>query len=559
MLEHVRAFVELSFVSRQFNFSTFADFCKGVSSIFAPLQEAETMIKVDIWIELLRLWFLTQWSYRKLGEYLGISHQAVGRKINLWTQKGISYHDVKDLPLSDATKILLTGRPPHQSRFKLPNYEDVANLIASTKGRKGKPNIRFNYKAYVKEVGEANAVAESTYYAGVKAALRKPKYALTIIEIPGDRLYVDFAGLRLPIGPKKDKNYAYFIVGVLGYSKKTFIRATTHLKQKDWLDFMQWVFIQIGGVVKFIITDNASPLVTTPKPNLKLTKGYDQFCKHHDVIAYPSPPASPNYNYAAEIAVKIFNNEIYPYLSEMSFNSTEELNDCLDWLVSAINERPISGKIESRDELFYEEKSSLRERSPIDFIVPTGRRTITVDKHYRVKVDQIYYSIDHTLFGEKVQVYIYPEKVDIKHNGELSFSHARRTSGDAHAMLLEHMPPEHRVLRSENKAYFIAWAKSQDLSLIPFIESFYSHVSEGDFWAREQCNKFKILLENSVDEGFAGEFVEGCLMCQASNRLSISSLQSMIEVAKLDDDDIEASFACYQQTLPSIQGEQHEH
>jgi len=109
VLEHVRAFVELSFVSRQFNFSTFADFCKGVSSIFAPLQEAETMIKVDIWIELLRLWFLTQWSYRKLGEYLGISHQAVGRKINAWSQKGISYHDVKDLPLSDATRVLGSG------------------------------------------------------------------------------------------------------------------------------------------------------------------------------------------------------------------------------------------------------------------------------------------------------------------------------------------------------------------------------------------------------------------------------------------------------------------
>jgi|GEM_PF-1901292 len=517
------------------------------------------MIKIDIWIELLRLWLLTQWSYRKLGEYLGISHQAVGRKINAWTKKGISYHDVKDLPLSDATKILFTGRPPHQSRFTLPQYEEVANLISSTKGRKGKPNIRFHYRAYVKEVGEANAVAESTYYAGVKAALKNPKFALTITEKPGERLYVDYAGLRLPIGPKKDKYYVYFIVGVLGYSKKIFIRATTHQKQKNWLDFMQWIFVQISGVVKFIITDNAKPLVTTPKPNLKLTKGYEQFCKHQDAIAYPSPPASPNYNYAAEIAVKIFNNEIYPYLSEMSFNSVEEVNDCLDWLVSAINKRPLTGRAESRDELFEEERPSFRERNPISFIVPTGQRTVTVGKHYRVKVDQIYYSIDHKLFGKKVQVYIYPEKIDIKHNGELSYSHARRKPGDEHAMLTEHMPPAHRVLRSENKAYFLSWAKLTDPSLIPFVEEFYSDVSESDFYAREQCNTLRRLLENSVEEGFAEEFVVGCLMCQASNRLSVSSLESMIEVAKLDDEDIQESFACYQQVQQGSQGEHHAH
>jgi len=216
-------------------------------------------------------------GYRKLGEYLGISHQAVGRKINTWTEKGISYHDIKDLPLSDATKILFTGRPPRQSRFTLANYEEKAKQIVATKGRKGVLNIRFHFKAYVKEVGEANAVAESTYYAGIKAALKNPKFALTIIENPGERLYVDYAGLRLPIGPKKDKNYAYFIIGVLGYSKKLFIRASTHRKQKDWLDFMQWIFIRIGGIVKFVITDNAIPLVTTPKPNLKLTKVISNF------------------------------------------------------------------------------------------------------------------------------------------------------------------------------------------------------------------------------------------------------------------------------------------
>ena len=60
--------------------------------------------------------------------------------------------------------------------------------------------------------------------------------------------------------------------------------------------------------------------------------------------------------------MKIFNNEVYPYLSEMSFNSVEEVNDCLDWLVSAINDRPLSGQDESRNELFTIEKPSLREK-----------------------------------------------------------------------------------------------------------------------------------------------------------------------------------------------------
>jgi hypothetical protein len=517
------------------------------------------MIKIDVWIELLRLWFLTQWSYRKLAEYLGISHQAVGRKIKVWKEKGITYRDVKDLSLNEATKILLTGRPPRCTRFTLPDYVKKAEQIKATKGKKGVPNIRFHYKAYVEEVGAANAVAESTFYAGIKAASNTPKFSLTIEENPAERLYVDYAGLRLAIGHKKNKFYVYFIVGVLGYSKKIFIRATTHQKQKDWLDFIQWIFFKIGGIVKFVITDNAKPLVVTPKPELKLTKGYEDFCKHHDVIAYPSPPAKPNYNYAAEIAVKIFNNEIYPYLKEMSFNSIEELNDCLDWLVSPINDRPLSGKNKSRNELFAIEKPLLRERNPIPHVVPTGQRTVTVDKHYRVKVDQIYYSINHEWYGEKVQVYIYPDKINIKRNNGESFSHTRRKPGDSHAMLLEHMPPEHRALRSETKNHFLTWAKKEEPSLIPFVEAFYTNLHDDNRFAREQCHKLKRLFEKSVNDGVAEEFVIACLMCQASGELKIDSLESMIEVAKLDDDDIMESFIYCQQAQQGSQGDYHAH
>jgi hypothetical protein len=521
------------------------------------------MLSIGILYEMARLFFLTDWSYREIAVYIGASHQSVSRHIaNLilldikWLQiQKMSHYEFSELlNKKKEEKKETEGEANAITNGKIHGpYERIARDKVRNKGRKGHPTIQQNFKEHLKQFG-VDSVGESTFYNGVREAFHFIKCTMTQTYTPGRNLHADYAGKQLYIGRNKEMCFSA-IVGVLPFSNFLFVKLTAYQKQEDWMGFIQETFVLIGGKPLFIITDNAAPLVAKAKPNLKLTDTYGDFCRHWDVVATPIPPASPNYNQPAEQGVKIFTTEIYPKLAAMELNTVEEATKELNKLVDEINARPLSGRKESRLELFEKyEKPAL---SPIKqklFTFPIMRRQFTVDTHYRYRFDEIYYSVPWDLHGQKLNIEIYANKLVFKLKGKEIWIHERRREGSGHAMLLEHMPPNHKALLEQDKSYFLAWAKAQDETLVQLVEAQYKGLPDFDYYARENCIKIQKLLKKCCKSGKGGEFITACAMCIDVGRPNLKSINTLLHDDAVNNDEVMDAFEAYMASRVNSKG-----
>lgn len=91
-------------------------------------------------------------------------------------------------------------------------------------------------------------------YTQVSAAYRKflkhTKLSLRHTHIPGDKVFVDFAGSTVPVlrGAGEPPLKAQIFIGVLGHSNYSFIRAVASQAVGDWIELHVKMFEFFGGV-----------------------------------------------------------------------------------------------------------------------------------------------------------------------------------------------------------------------------------------------------------------------------------------------------------------------
>lgn len=517
------------------------------------------MIEVCILFEIARLFFMTDWSYRDIASYLSISHQSVSRFVTKLKLYGIVGSEVKGMNplqfeklLAKKEKIYLkekkekekdSGNQSAEGKIH-PNYKQIAKQKIENKGQKGKPSIKMIAEEHIKQFGK-KSVSLSTIYNGVKKAMLALQLTLTQIFVPGRNLHVDFAGKQLFIGPK-EKIRLSFIVGALAVSKSLFVKATFTQKQSDWLEFIEYVFVLLGKKTLFVITDNAPPLVKTPKPNLQLTDGYRDFCHRWDVIADPAPPRSPNYNQPAEQGVKIFTDEIFPVLEACDFNKIEEVQAKINELLISINSRPISGSTYSRNDLLAtKELPAMKTHTNELSNFPLLNRQFTVDKRYRYKFEGVYYSVPYKLFGKKIHVDIHKTRLVFKLKGQTIWTHERKQEGEGHSIVLKHMPPNHRNLMKQDRFYFRNWAKEIDPTFADWVDAQYEGLPDFDFYGRAQCRAFQKLFAEYLNKGMEGEFLTTVDLCLKTGRTDLNSLNTLLHDEIAEDDDALEIFNAY--------------
>jgi len=103
--------------------------------------------------------------------------------------------------------------------------------------------------------------------------LDRKDVSLHIEQQPGDRMYVDFAGSKMPIADPytgEIKQVEVF-VAVLGYSGKTYVRACESQRKEDFLSCIVRALNYFGGVPKVLIPDNLKSGVDKVQEPMTLT------------------------------------------------------------------------------------------------------------------------------------------------------------------------------------------------------------------------------------------------------------------------------------------------
>lgn len=131
---------------------------------------------------------------------------------------------------------------------------------------------------------------------------------LRLQHAPGDKLFVDYAGLTMPvIDPGTGEvRTAQVFVATLGHSGYTFVEATWSQTVADWLGSHRRALEFIGGVPAAVVPDNLkSGVVRAHRYNPDINPSYQDLAAHYGFAVLPARAATPRDKAAMESAVLV--------------------------------------------------------------------------------------------------------------------------------------------------------------------------------------------------------------------------------------------------------------
>ncbi|MEL6139646.1 MAG: IS21 family transposase [Cyanobacteria bacterium J06628_6] len=282
------------------------------------------------------------------------------------------------------------------------------------------------------------------------------------IHKPGDKLFVDYCGLTIPIQvPNSDKvMQAQIFVACLGASNYTYAEATESQAIAHWIGSHQRAIAFFGGVPAAIVPDNLKSGVTEPcRYEPGITRSYQDFAEHYGVAIIPARVRKPKDKSKVEKAVQTVERQILAPLRHCQFTSFTSLNKAIQTRLRALNDRIMKSYGLSRRALFERtDQTALKPLPAYPFILATWK-TAKVNLDYHIEVAKHYYSVPYWFVGRAVEVKVSEQFVEVFFDHRRIAAHPRSNVGYRHSTLPDHMPPEHWAYKRQSKERFLAWAE----------------------------------------------------------------------------------------------------
>jgi transposase len=228
---------------------------------------------------------------------------------------------------------------------------------------------------------------------------------------PGEQTQADFGEKRVWIAGAQVK--VFFLVAVLGFSRRLFVRAMLSERQGEWLSGLAAAFRHFGGVTRTLLVDNAGALVLRHDRRrrvLTFTTGFEAFCRDWSIQARACAPYRAQTKGKTESGVGYVKGNA---LAARRFSSLEELQGhLLDWSLKA-DERIHGTTGERPRERFEKERSALGALPERAVVVPLRRLLRRVASDALVDVDTARYSVPHRLVKEELEVLVLEDEVVI--------------------------------------------------------------------------------------------------------------------------------------------------
>lgn len=266
-------------------------------------------------------------------------------------------------------------------------------------------------------------------------------------------------------------------MAILGCSQQTYIEATESRCKEDFIRSCENTLHFFGGAPLALVTDNLKSAATkASRYEAVLNEDFAAFGEHYGIAICTARGYKPKDKALVENAVKQTYRHIYTRLEDKVFSDLHSLNLALRSALEIYNNKLFSSKNYSRREHFEDvERDLLHPLNPIRF----GLRThlpVTVNRyhHVRLKEDDHFYSVPHTLIGKKVELSYSGENVAIYLDHELVASHKRDRTPHGYTTEPEHQPANHRYVIEWTPENFLAQARAIDTE----VEYYVSKVLE---------------------------------------------------------------------------------
>ena len=396
-----------------------------------------------------------------IAEQTGVSRNTAKKYMATFDASGLTFEQINSLNDKELDDFFGTVKQqPPQDR--LLNLQRCFPQIDKELKRTGVTRHML-WEAYKREFPEGFAYTQFCFHltkwkARVNPVMHQDHKA-------GDKLYIDFAGVKLGIVDKEtgELTEVEVFVAILGASQLTYVEAVSSQQKEDLIAACENALHYIGGVPAAIVPDNLkAAVIKSNKYEPTLNEAFADFADHYGTTILPARAYRPRDKALVEGAVKIVYSRIYAPLRKQVYNSLTELNAAILIALEVHNNQLLRGRNYSRRLQFEEiERSAL---APLPILHYEFKKqlhaTVMKNGHVCLSVDKHYYSVPYRFIGKKVKLLYSNSVVEAYYHYERIALHKRVKSPYNYSTDKEHLASTHRFVTDWTPERFLEWASS---------------------------------------------------------------------------------------------------
>lgn len=407
--------------------------------------------------EILRLKHQAGLSVREIARSCGLPTSTVGDYLKRAEAAGLSWPLPESLSEAQLLEQLLggaNGLPPTEGPKVLPDWRQLHQELR----RKG-VTLKLLWQEYRQTHPEGYGYSRFCELYQRWASTLDP--VLRQVHVPGEKMFVDWAGQTIPIHNPIDGSVAegHLFVAVLGASNKTFAEAFPDEQLPSWIAAHCHAYSYFGGVSRITVPDNPKTGVIRPcRYEPLLHRSYQEMAQHYGTVIIPARAAKPRDKAKVESGVQIAERQILAALRDQTFFSVAALNQAITLRLAKLNAQPFQKLEGSRDSAFESlEKSQLLPLPPTPYQLATwSQAKVNID--YHVVVEKHYYSVPYSLIHHVLDVRLTRSTVELFEHGKRVAAHPRSYQPGGFSTLQEHRPKSHQKYLQWTPSRIVHWA-----------------------------------------------------------------------------------------------------
>jgi len=417
-------------------------------------QERLTMRKIK---EVLRLKYEAGLSNRAIAGACNISNSTVGQYLRRAKAAGVGW-PLGELSEDELYQKLFGEPEPEPEKVKpLPDWEEVRKEL-----RQKGVTLRLIWIEYLEKHPDGYKHAQfGEYYRRWQKAHDEPSMHNT--HVGGERMQVDYAGLKIPIADPEtgEVSQASVFVAVLPASNYTYAEVQSSENQCNWNNGHVRAIEFFGGVVRIVVPDNLKTGVQ--KPNYyepDINPSYQELAEHYQFAVLPTRVKKPKDKGKVENGVQNVERWVIAPLRKRTFFSLAEVNRAIREQLDQLNNKVMLAVGRTRRQEFEDiDRPNLRPlpEKPYEYAI---RKTVRVNIDYHVEFEKHLYSVPHSLIHQEVELHATEHMLEIFHKGKSVAVHPRSFKPGHFSTLHEHMPPNHQFVDQVNAKQLLHWAET---------------------------------------------------------------------------------------------------
>ncbi len=363
---------------------------------------------------------------RSIANTFHISRNTVRKYVRCYQESGMSLDRL--LRLSDEHIQEMFADRRTRERKPSPRQVELEALLPDYAKRLSYKGITVQsiYEEYAKEHPDGYRVS---FFKTLLSRYMFQTRVIGHVEHPaGDQMYIDFAGDKPSIvdAVTGEEIKVEMFVAILPCSQYTYCEAVWSQTKEDLILACENALQFYGGVPMAIVPDNLKAAVIRSDRNEPvINEEFAAFAEFYNCAVYPARVRHPKDKALVENAVKLMYRSVYKDIEGQTFHDLESLNAVIRKSLSAFNDRKLTGRRQSRRELFEELESSCLQPLPAIRFQMKARKSVTVMRNSYVTLNKHHYSMPKEYIGKRVDIIYDADTLKIFHGMKLVTTHHR--------------------------------------------------------------------------------------------------------------------------------------